>query len=169
MNSSLVTKHIGVHLGERSILSWTNCCSVADSCLTLCDPMDFHMPDFPVLYCVPEFAQTHVHWVSDAIQSFHPLSSPSPPALNLSQYQGLFQWVSSLHQVAKVLEPYLQFSNEYSGLISFKVDWFWSPWCPRDSQESSTAPQFKNISSSALCLLYCLSSSYMFTWLLERA
>ena len=118
MNSSLVTKHIGVHLGERSILSWTNCCSVADSCLTLCDPMDFHMPDFPVLYCVPEFAQTHVHWVSDAIQSFHPLSSPSPPALNLSQYQGLFQWVSS-SWVDKKLANYVVFQAPwYKSILS---------------------------------------------------
>ena len=73
-----------------------------------------------------EFTQTHVHWVSDAIQPSLPLSSPSPLAFNLSQHQGLFQWVSSLHQVAKVLEFQLQHqsSNEYSGLISFRIDWF---------------------------------------------
>ena len=64
--------------------------------------MDYSTPGFPVLH-LPELAQTHVHWVSDAIQSSHPMSFPSPPAFNLSQYQGLFQWVSSLHQVAKVL------------------------------------------------------------------
>ena len=62
------------------------------------------MPGFPVLHHLPDFAQTHVHWVSDAIQPSHPLSPPSPLALNLSQHQGLFQGVSSLHQVAKVLE-----------------------------------------------------------------
>ena len=70
--------------------------------------MDCSMPDCPVLHYLLEFAQTHVHWVSDAIQPSHPLSSPSPPAFSLSQHQGLFQWVSSSHQVAKVLEFQLQ-------------------------------------------------------------
>ena len=79
------------------------CCSVAKLCLTLSDPMDYSTPGFPVLHYLPEFAETHVHWVSDAIQPSHPLSSPSP-AFNLSQHQGLFQWVSSSPQVAKVLE-----------------------------------------------------------------
>ena len=80
-----------------------------------------------------ESTQTHVHWVCDAIQSSHPLLSPSPPALNPSQHQGLFKWVSSSHEVAKVLEFQL-----------------WSPCSPRDSQESSPKPQFKSINSSAL-------------------
>ena len=75
--------------------------SVAQSCLTLCDPMDCSMPGFPVHHQLPEIAQTHVHRVGDAIQPFHPLSSPSPSAFNLSQHQGIFQWVSPLHQVAK--------------------------------------------------------------------
>ena len=78
--------------------------SVAQSCPTLCDPMDHSTPALPVHHKLPEFTQTHVHWLSDAIQPSHPLLSPSPPALKLSQHQGLFQWVSSLHQVAKVLE-----------------------------------------------------------------
>ena len=78
--------------------------SVPQSCLTLCDPMDSSTPGFPVHRQLPELAQTHVHWVSDAIQPSHPLSSPSPPAFNLSQHQGLFQWFSSSHQMAKVLE-----------------------------------------------------------------
>ena len=77
---------------------------VAQSCLTLCDPMDCSTPGFPVHHQLPETAQTHVRQVSDAIQPSHLLSSPSPPAFNLSQHQGLFQWVSSLYQVAKVLE-----------------------------------------------------------------
>ena len=81
--------------------------SVAQSCLTLCNPMDCSTPGFPVLHQPPELA-THVHWVGDAIQPSHPLSSPSPPAFNLSQHQGLFKWVSSSHQVAKVLEFQLQ-------------------------------------------------------------
>ena len=87
--------------------------------------MDYSTPGFPVLHYLPECAQNHVHWVSDAIQPSHPLLPPSPLALNLSQHQGLFQWVSSLHQVPKVLELHFSISpsNEYSGLISFRIDW----------------------------------------------
>ena len=81
--------------------------SVAQSCPTLCDPMNRSMPGLPVHHQLPEFTQTHVHQVSDAIQPSHPLSSPSPPAPNPSQHQGLFQWVNSLHEVAKVLEFHL--------------------------------------------------------------
>ena len=98
------------------------CCgSVAKSCPTLCDPMDCSTPGFPVLHSLPEFAQTHIHWVSDAIQSVRPLSSPFPPAFNLSQCQGLFKWVSSLHQVAKALELQLQ---RQSFQWIFRVDSF---------------------------------------------
>ena len=75
---------------------------------TLCDPMDSHTPGFPVHHQCLVLTQTHVHWVGDAIQLSHPLSSPSPPTFNLSQHQDLFQWVSSSHQVAKVLEFQLQ-------------------------------------------------------------
>ena len=82
--------------------------SVAQFCLTLGDPMGCSTSGLPVHHQLLEFIQTHVHWVSDAIQPSHPLSSPSPSALNLSQHQSLFQWVSSLHQVAKVLEFQLQ-------------------------------------------------------------
>ena len=82
--------------------------SVAQSCLTLCDPMDCSTPGFPVHHQFPKLAQIHVHQVGDAIQPSHPLSSPSPPDFNLSQHQGLFQWVSSSHQVARVLEIQLQ-------------------------------------------------------------
>ena len=82
--------------------------SVAQSCLTLCNPMNRSTPGFPVHHQLLESTQTHVHRVGDAIQPSHPLLSPSPPALNLSQHQGLFQWVSSSHQVAKVLEFQLQ-------------------------------------------------------------
>ena len=82
--------------------------SVAQLCPILCDPMDRSIPGLPVNHQLPEFTQTHVHWVSDAIQPSHPLSSPSPPAFNLSQHWGLFKWVSSSHQVAKVVEFQLQ-------------------------------------------------------------
>ena len=78
--------------------------SVTQSRLTLRNPMNHSMPGLPVHHQLPEFTQTHVHWVSDAIQPSHPLSSPSPPAPNPSQHQSLFQWVNSLHEVAKVLE-----------------------------------------------------------------
>ena len=78
------------------------------SCPTLCDPMDCSTPGLPVHHQLPELAQTHVDQVNDAIQPPHPLSSPSPPTFNLSQHQGLFHWVSSLHQVAKGLELQLQ-------------------------------------------------------------
>ena len=88
--------------------------------------MDCSSPGLPVYHRLPELTQTHVHWVGDAIQPSHPLLSPFPPAFNLSQHQGLFKWVSSLHQVAKVLEFSFSISpcNEYSGLISFRIDWF---------------------------------------------
>ena len=82
--------------------------SVTQSRPTLCDPMNHSTPGLPVHHQIPESTQTHVHCVSDAIQPSHPLSPPSPPALNRSQHQGLFQWVSSSHQVAKVLEFQLQ-------------------------------------------------------------
>ena len=89
---------------------YTNICisdqirSVAQLCLTLCDPMNHSTPGLPVHHQLPEFTQTHVHRVGDAIQPSHPLSSPSPPAPNPSQHQSLFQWVNSSHEVAKVLE-----------------------------------------------------------------
>ena len=92
--------------------------SVTQSCPTLCDPMNRSTPGLPVYHQLQEFTQTHVHWVGDAIPPSHPLSSPSPPALNLSQHQSLFKWVSSLHQVAKVLEFYLK-STVFSSLISY--------------------------------------------------
>ena len=91
--------------------------SVTLSCLTLCDTMNHSTPGLPVHHQLPESTQTHVHWVSDAIQPSHPLSSPSPPALNLSQHQRLFQWVISSHQVATVLDFQLLH------LISFRMDW----------------------------------------------
>ena len=84
------------------------CCSVTESCPTLCDPVDCDTPGFPVLLYHSGFAQTHAHWVSDVIQPFHLLPTASPPALSLSQHQGLFQCVGPLHQVAKVLELQLQ-------------------------------------------------------------
>jgi len=119
-------------------------------------PRTCSTPGFPVLHHLLELAQTHVHWVGDAIQPLHPLLSPSPSAFNLSQHQGLFQWVSSSHQVTKYWSLSLSISpsKEYSGLVSFRIDWFdLLARSPRDSQESSPT-QFKSITSSALSFLY---------------
>ena len=100
--------------------------STTQSCPTLCNPMDCSMPGFPVHHQLPELAQTHVHWVGNSIQPSHPLSSPSSPAFNLSQHHGLYQWVSSFNQVAKVLQFQLQhqFFQWIFRTISFRMDWF---------------------------------------------
>ena len=99
--------------------------SDAQSCPTLCDPMDCNTPGLPVHHQLPELAQTHVHQVADTIQTSRPLSSPSPPALNLFQHQGLFYWVSSSHQETKYrsFSFSISSSNEHPGLISFRMDW----------------------------------------------
>ena len=130
--------------------------SVPHSCPTLCDPMDCSTPGFPVPQYLPEFAQIHVHWVGDATQPSHPLLPPSPPALSLSQHQGLFRWVDSSHQVSEVLELQLQRQSfQWICRVEFLKHWLvWSPCCPRDCQGSSSAPQFESISSSAPSLLY---------------
>ena len=123
------------------------------------DPMDWSLPRFTVLHHLPKFAQIHVHWVVDAIQPSHPLSAPSTPTFNLSNHHGLFQGVSSSHQVAKLLE--LQFQHQSFPWV-FRTDFLWdglvgSPCSPRESQESSPTPQFKIIHSSALSFLYNLT------------
>ena len=135
---------------------WNAISSVAQSYPTLCDSMNHSTSGLPVHHHLPESTQTHVHWVHDAIQPSHPLSSPSPPAPNPSQHQSLFQWVNSSHEVAKELEFQLQ-NQSYqwaprtdllqNGLVG-------SPCSPRDSQESSPTPQFKSINSSVLSFLY---------------
>ena len=89
---------------ETTVHSAIQFSSVAQTCLTLCNPMNCSTPGLPVHHQLLKFTQTHVHWVSDAIQPSHPLSSPSPPAPSPSQHQSLFQWVNSSHEVAKVLE-----------------------------------------------------------------
>ena len=135
--------------------------SATQSCLTLCDPMDCSTPSLPVHHRLPELTQAHVHWISDAIESSHPVTSPSPPAFNLSHHQGLFQWVNSSHQVAKVLE--LQFQHQSFQWI-FRHDFLYdgqvgSPCSPRDSQESSPTTRFKSIHSSALSSMLKPSSN----------
>ena len=134
--------------------------SVAQLCLTLWDPVNRSIPGLPVHHKLSEFTQTHVHWVGDAIQPSHLLSSPSPPAPKPSQHQGLFQQVNSWHEVAKVLE--FQFQHQ-SFQWTPRTDLLWdglvgSPCNPRDSQESSPTPQFKSINSTVQ-----LSHPYMTT------
>ena len=121
--------------------------------------MDCSRPGFPVHHQLQELAQTHVHQVGHVIQPSHLLSSPSPPAFNLSQHQGLFQWVSSLHQVTRVLEFQLQHQSfPWIFRNDFLYDWLVCSLCsPRESQESSPTPQFKNINFSALSFLYSLN------------
>ena len=141
--------------------TWMTCqavqfSSVAQSCPTLHDPMNCSTAGLPVHHQLPKFTQTHVHWVDDAIQPSHPLSSPSLPAFNLSQHQGLFKWVSSSHQVAKVLEFQLQhLSFQWTPRTDLLSDGLvGSPCSPRNSQESSPTPQFKSINSSVVSFLY---------------
>ena len=129
---------------------------VAQLCPTFCNPMNRSMLGLPVHHQLPEFTQTHVRRVRDAIQPSHPLSSSFPPAPNPSQHQSLFQWVNSSHEVAKVLEFQLQHHsfqrNPRADLLQNGL--VGSPCSPRDSQESSPTPQFKGINSLALSFLY---------------
>ena len=152
----------GCNANSYAIIS----CLVAKSCLTFCNPMAYSMPGFPVLHHLLEFAQTHVHWVSDAIQPSHSLSFPSP-AFNLSQHQSLFQQGSSLHQVAKYLE--LQpsvlpkniqgwFPLELTGLISLLSK--------GPSRVFSNTTVLKHHILSAQPSLW--SNSHICTWLLEK-
>ena len=116
---------LGLKLGIELGFSSVQFSSFTQSCLTLWDSMNCSTPGLPVHHQLLEFTQTHVHRVCDAIQPSHPLSSPSPPAFNLSQHQGLFKWISSSHQVAKVLEFQLQhLSFQWTPrLISSRMDW----------------------------------------------
>ena len=132
---------------------------VTHLCPTFCSPMDCSTPGFLVYHQLLELTQTPVHWVSDAIQPSYSLSSPSLPVFDLSQHQGLYQWVGSSHHVAKVLEFQLQ-DQSFQGL--FRTDFLQdgldgSPCSPRDFQESAPTPQFKSINSSALSFLYSLT------------
>ena len=127
MPESYKTETYGQQLYKKTTLNYSvQFSSLPQSCPTIWDPMNRSMPGLPVHHQLPEFTQTHVHWVSDAIQPSHLLSSPSPLTFNLFQHQGLFKWVSSSYQVAKILDFSFSLnpSKEYSGLISFKMDWF---------------------------------------------
>ena len=130
--------------------------SVAQLCPTLGDPMNPSTPGLPVHHKLREFTQTPVHQVSDAMQSSHPLSSPSPPVHNPSQHQSLFQWVSSSQEVAKVLEFRLQHHTLQRNPRAYLLQngLVGSLYSSRDSQESFPTPQFKCINSSMLNLLH---------------
>ena len=168
------------------------CCSVAQLCLTLCDPMNCSTPDFPVLHHIPELVQTHTHWVSDAIQPSHPLSSSSP-ALNLSQsfpasrsFPMSQLFASGEGDQGRRSHTYICFtfssldylcfsfsispSSEYSGLISFRIDWFdllaVQGTCFRRVFSSTTVRRHQFF--LAQTLFFLLSSSHICTWLLEK-
>ena len=155
------------HIGIGPTLLHYRFSSVAQSCLTPFDPMDYSMLGFPVHHQLPELAQAHVHWVSDAIQSSHPLSSPSLPSLNLSQHQGLFKWVSSSHQVAK------DWSFHFSISPSNIQDWFplgLTGWISLQSKGlsrvfSNTTVQKHQFFSAQLSLW---SNSHIHTWPMEK-
>ena len=142
--------------------------SVTQSCPTFCDPMDCRTPGLPVHHQLPEFTQTHVHWVGDAIQPSHPLSSPSPPTFNHSQHQGLFQWVSSFPQVAKVLE--FQFQPQSPMNIQ---DWFpsgWTGWISLQSKGLSRVFSNTTVQKHQLlgAQISSQSNSHIHTWPQEK-
>ena len=139
-------------------------------CPILCSPMDCSTPSLPVHHQLPEFPQIHVHWVGDAIQPSHPLSPPFPPAFNIAQHQGLFQWVVLLHQVAKVLDWTFSFSistsNEYSGLLSFRMGWLDFVIVQGTLKRIL---QHHSLKVSVLqCSVFLWSNCHIHTWLLEK-
>ena len=141
--------------------------SVFQSYPTLCDPMDCSTPDLPVHHQLLEFTQIHAHWVSDAIQPSHPLLSPSPPTFNLSQHQGIFKWVSSSQQVAKVLEFQLQISV----LPKNTQDWFplgWTGWIFLQSKVLSRVFSNTTVQEHQFFGAQWESNSHMYTWILEK-
>ena len=138
--------------------------SVTQFCLTLCGPSDCSMPKFPIHHQLLELAQTRVHWVNDAIQPSHHLSSPSPSAFNLPQHQDLFQWVSSSHQMAKLLELQHQ---PFQWI--FRTDFLRTNWLELVAVQGNLKSRLKHHSSKA-SILWCsafftvqLSHPYMIT------
>ena len=140
------------------------CCLVAKSRPTLCNPTDCSTAGLPAPHHLSEVAQVHVHWISDAIQPSHPLMPSS--SLNLSQHQGLFQWISSSHQVAKILEFSIIPSNEYSGLISFRIDWFDLLASKRLSKVFFSTTVWKHQFFGTQAFLW--TNSHFHLWLLEK-
>ena len=164
INSASGPNSIYHHTGARAS-TWIFCCLVAQSCLTLCNPMDCSTPGLPVPHHLPEFAQAHAHCISDAVQPSHPLTPSSPSALSLSQHQGLFHWVICLHQMTKILELQLQHQS-FQRILRVDLPWgwlVWSPCCPRDFQESSPAPQLEDIDALVFYLYSPALTTYMAT------
>ena len=142
---------------------------VAQLCLTLCDPMNHSLPGLPVHHQLPEFPQTHVHRVSDAIKPSHPLSSPSPPALNPSQHQSLLQWVNSLHEVAKVLQFQLQHQSFQwtPRTVSFRMNWL-DLFAVQGTLKSLLQHHSSNASVLQRSAFFIVQLSYPHTWPLEK-
>jgi len=144
--------------------------SVTQSYLTFCDPMGCSTSGFPVHYQLQELAQTHGCWVNDAIQPYHPLSSPSLPAFNFSPYQGFFQWVSSSHQVDKVLELQFQLQHQSFQWI-FRTDFFRMDWLDLLAVQGTLRSLLQHHSSKASilqCSAFFPSNFHIYTWLLEK-
>ena len=157
-----------IHLNGESLSKLYTCCSVDQLCPTLCDPMDSSMPGHPVHHHLPEFTQTHVHWVGDAIQPSHPQLSPSPPAPNHSQHQSLFQWVNSAWGGQ---------STGASALASFlpKKSQGWFPsectgWISLQSKGLSTVFSSTTVQKHQFfgAQLSSQSNSHIHTWPLEK-
>ena len=146
-----------------------HCCySVAQSCPILCNPMDYSTPGFPVHHHLPEFAQTLVHWVGDAIQLSRPLLSPSHPAFNLSQHQGLSSELALCNRWPKYwnFSFSISLSSEYSGLITFRIDQF--DLLAVQGTRKSLLQHHSSKASIIQHSAFLLSSSYVCTWLLEK-
>ena len=166
--------HRGVRVNSVKLLAQEHAAgahqfsSVTQSCLTLCDPMDCSTPGFPVHHQLPELAQTHVHWVGDDIQPSHPLLSPSPFAFNLSQHQGPFQWVGSLHQAAKVFElqhQSFQWMNIQDWVPLWLTGWIFLQSKGLSRVFSNTTTQKHQFFSAQPSLW---SNSHIHTWPLEK-
>ena len=138
-------------------------------CPILCDPMDCSMPLFPIHHKLPEPTQTYVHQISDPIKLSHGLLSPSPTAFNLSQHQALFQWVGSLHQVAKLLEFQLQ---HQSFQWIFRTDFLWIDWLDLLAVQGTLKSLFQHHSSKASirqCSAFLIVQLSHHTWLQEKS
>ena len=163
-------KHFGLQTLKSYFIKWLlfvfmlSCSAVSD-----CDPMDCSRPGLHVHHQLLELAQTHVHCVGDAIQPSHPLSAPSPPSFNLSQYQGLFQWVSSSHQVAKVLEFRLQHQSFQwiFRLTSFRMDWM-DLLAVQGTLKSLLQHHSSKASILQCSAFFMVHNSHIHTWLLEK-
>ena len=156
----------------EDFISWSSVqfSPVAQSCPTLCDPVNHSTPGLPVRYQLPEFTQTHVHLVGDAIQPSHPLSSPSPPAHNPSQDQSLFQWVNSSHQVAKVLEFQPQSASVLPMNMQDCSTLGWTGWISLQSKGLSRVFSNTTVQKHQFfgAQLSSQSNSHIYTWPVEK-